>query len=132
MYVDKRRVKTHALQVIIGNTQLYGGAIKYTWQAQCDDGLLDICIVRRQSMYRRPLVLLDFLLHREQRRQWVRYEKCTQVKVRTRHPVAIQIDGDPMGYTAQGYPPTTINIVPGALKVLVPQNTPDGLFSQSS
>jgi YegS/Rv2252/BmrU family lipid kinase len=132
MYVDKRRVKTHALQVIIGNTQLYGGAIKYTWQAQCDDGLLDICIVRRQSMHRRPLVLLDFLLHREQRRQWVRYEKCTQVKVRTRHPVAIQIDGDPMGYTAQGYPATTISIVPRALKVLVPKNTPEGLFSQPS
>src|SRR5579884_363001 len=129
---DGRRVKTHALQVIIGNTQLYGGAVKYTWQAQCDDGLLDICIVRRQSIHRRPLVLLDFLLHREQRRQWVRYEKCTQVKIRTRHPVAIQIDGDPMGHTSNGYPPTTVNIVPGALKVLVPQTTPEGLFSQTS
>jgi diacylglycerol kinase family enzyme len=128
--MNGRRIKTHALQVIIGNTQLYGGAIKYTWQAQCDDGLLDICIVRRQSMLRRPLVLLDFLFHREQRRQWVRYEKCTQVNIRTRHPVAIQIDGDPMGYTSHGYPPTSIGIVPEALKVLVPQKTPEGLFSQ--
>jgi YegS/Rv2252/BmrU family lipid kinase len=132
MHMNGRRIKTHALQVIIGNTQLYGGAIKYTWQAQCDDGLLDICIVRRQSMLRRPLVLLDFLFHREQRRQWVRYEKCTRVNIRTRHPVAIQIDGDPMGYTSQGYPPTSVTIVPGALKVLVPQKTPEGLFSHSA
>ncbi len=130
MHMDGRRIKTHALQVIIGNTQLYGGAIKYTWQAQCDDGQLDICIVRPQSMLRRPLMLLDFLFHREQRRQWVRYEKCTRVNIRTRHPVATQIDGDPMGYTAQGYPSTSISIVPGALKVLVPQKTPEGLFAQ--
>jgi diacylglycerol kinase (ATP) len=87
--------------------------------------------VRRQGIFRRPLMLLDFLLHREQRRQWVRYEKCTKVNIRTRHPVALQIDGDPMGHTAQGYPPTTISIIPGALKVLVPQKTPEGLFSQS-
>lgn len=131
MYMNGRRVKTNALQVIIGNTQLYGGAVKYTWQAQCDDGLLDVCIVRRQGIFRRPQMLLDFLLHREQRRQWVRYEKCTKVDVRTRHPVAIQIDGDPLGHTGQGYPPTTISVAPAALKVLVPQKTPEGLFSQS-
>src|SRR5207245_1794049 len=38
MTINGRLVKKHALQVVIGNTQLYGGSIKYTWQAKCDDG----------------------------------------------------------------------------------------------
>ena len=129
MQVDKRTIKTHALQIIIGNTQLYGGAVKYTWEAKCDDGLLDVCIVRRQAMHRRILVFLDFMLHREQRHQWVRYEKCTKISLRTRPSVAIQVDGDPLDYTSSSYPLTTFSIAPAALKVIVPQQVPEGIFS---
>ncbi|MFL5627643.1 MAG: diacylglycerol/lipid kinase family protein [Ktedonobacteraceae bacterium] len=125
LYMNTRILKKNALQIIIGNTQLYGGAIKYTWRAKCDDGVLDVCVIRQRSMLGRLVVLKDFLLHREQRHQWVSYAKCTSGDIRTRKPVAIQVDGDPMGYT-----PATFKVVPGALKVIVPQETPTGLFSQ--
>ena len=119
-----RIIKVNALQMIIGNTQLYGGALKYTWQAKCDDGLLDICIVRKQSVLGRCMLALDFLLGREQRRQWVRYETATTVKIRTRRPIAMQIDGEAIGYTAiRGTPPTLFTIAPKALKVIVPRQT---------
>ncbi len=129
LQVDGRVVKINALQMIIGNTQLYGGAVKYTWHARCDDGLLDICIIRKHDMWNRVFIFLDFMLHREQRRQWVYYTTCKSVKLRTRHPIAMQIDGDPAGYTRKGYPPVTFTIAPHALKVIVPQKTPKGLFS---
>lgn len=129
LQVDGRVVKVNALQMIIGNTQLYGGAVKYTWQAKCDDGLLDICIVRKHDMWNRVLIFLDFILHREQRRQWVYYTTCKSVKLRTRRPIAMQIDGDAVGYTRNGYPPVTFTIAPYALKVILPQKTPEGLFS---
>ena len=129
LQVDGRVVKVNSLQIIIGNTQLYGGAVKYTWHAKCDDGLLDICIIRKHDMWNRVLIFLDFILHREQRRQWVYYMTCKSVKLRTRRPIAMQIDGDPAGYTRKGYPPVTFTIAPGALKVIVPQKTPEGLFS---
>src|SRR5690348_3156636 len=129
LQVDGRVVKVNSLQIIIGNTQLYGGAVKYTWHAKCDDGLLDICIIRKHDMWNRVLIFLDFILHREQRRQWVYYTTCKSVKLRTRRPIAMQIDGDPAGYTRKGYPPVTFTIAPGALKVIVPQKTPEGLFS---
>jgi diacylglycerol kinase family enzyme len=109
---------------VIGNTQLYGGAVKFTWQARCDDGLLDICIVRKRSKLGRLLVFLDFLLHREQRRQWVSYETCERIEIDTAKPIAMQVDGDPLGHT-----PAIFTIVPNALKVIVPQQAPEGLFS---
>jgi diacylglycerol kinase (ATP) len=117
-------VKTRALQVFVGNTQLYAGAFKFTWQARCDDGLLDICIVRKRNLIGRIVVLWDFFLRREKRRTWVRYDQLASIKIDTPHPVALQIDGDPGGYT-----PATVSVMRGALKVIVPQKTPEGLFS---
>jgi diacylglycerol kinase (ATP) len=120
-----REVKTRAIQIVIGNTQLYGGAVKFTWQARCDDGLLDICVVHKRSKLRRVLVLLDFLLHHKRRHQWVDYETCDQIEINTSKPIAMQVDGDPIGHT-----PAVFTIVPHSLKVIVPQQAPGDLFAQ--
>jgi YegS/Rv2252/BmrU family lipid kinase len=132
MRVGKRTIRTRAVEIIIGNTQLYGGAVKFTWRAKCDDGLLDICVVRTQNVFGRIAISLDFLLHKPERRHWVRYEKCNVVRLHTNEPIAIQLDGEPVGYTAKrGFPPTTFTVVPGVLKVIVPQKTAEDLFSQA-
>lgn len=132
LQMDARVVRTTALQIIIGNTQLYAGAIKYTWQAKCDDGLLDICAVRKRNILGRVIVMLDFFFKRKQRKQWVRYERCKSIKIHTRQPVAMQIDGEPAGHTSIGFPPITFSAIPGALKVIVPQHLPEGLFSSDT
>jgi len=122
---NKRPLKLRALQIIVGNTQLYAGAVKFTWEAKCDDGLLDVCVVRRRSMLGRIVMALDFILRREKRNQWIRYYTVTSLEISTRQPVAIQVDGEPAGST-----PARFTIAPGALKVLVPQKVPEGLFSK--
>ncbi len=117
-------VKTRALQIFVGNTQLYAGAFKFTWRARLDDGLLDLCIVRKRSLLGRVVVLSDFILRRDQRRRWVRYDQFASVSIETARPVAYQIDGDLGGHT-----PVTVSVAVRALKVLVPQKTPRGIFS---
>ena len=124
--IDGRTQRTHALQIVLGNTQLYGSLLKFTWRARCDDGLLDVCIVRRASKLERIVVILDFVLQRRERRKWVTYATCTSLEVNTRKPVNFQIDGEPIGRT-----PATFTIVPGTLRVVVPQQSPEGLFSNS-
>jgi YegS/Rv2252/BmrU family lipid kinase len=121
---DADPVRTRALQLVIGNTQLYGGAFKFTWLARCDDGLLDLCVVHKRGVLGRWLVLRDFALKHERRRLWVRYNTFKKLVVESRDPVAIQVDGDPAGHT-----PATIEVVPGALKVLVPRDVSPDLFS---
>jgi diacylglycerol kinase (ATP) len=127
-----RLIRARALQVIFGNTQLYAGAVRFTWQASCDDGLLDISLVHSQSAFGRVRLYLDFLLGQKwQRKRWVRYESTTEVKLHTNIPVALQVDGDPLGYTSQKRTePTVIRVVPDALKVIVPQEVSEDLFSQ--
>lgn len=123
--IDGLVVKTRALQIFVGNTQLYAGAFKFTWRAKIDDGLLDLCIVRKRNLLGRIVVLWDFLLRREQRRLWVRYDTFTSIKIETLRPVPFHIDGEAAGYT-----PATFQVAPAALKVIVPQKTPEGLFSR--
>lgn len=121
-----RVIKTRALQIVIGNTQLYGGStVKFTWQAKCDDGLLDLCIVRGSNLVGRAFVIVDFLLHRKQKLQGIDYETSDLIEIRTRKPVAIQLDGDAVGYT-----PATFKAVPDALNVIVPQDVNEDLFSK--
>ncbi len=114
-----------ALQVFVGNTQLYAGAFKFTWQAKCDDGLLDLVIVRRRGPLGRLIVLWDFVVGRKHRSHWVRYETFTSLTIETPQPVAIQVDGEAAGYT-----PAAFSILPASLKVIVPQKVPADVFSQ--
>ena len=123
--IDGRIQKTHAMQIVVGNTQLYGSLLRFTWKAKSDDGLLDLCIVRSPKKLERIIVMLDFLLQRNERRKWVTYTTCKSVEIRTRKPVNFQVDGEPLGRT-----PATFTVVPGALKVIVPQETPEDLFSK--
>jgi diacylglycerol kinase (ATP) len=132
LQLGKRTRRIQVLQVVIGNTQLYAGTIKFTWQAKFDDGILDVCVVRSTTLLQRFGILFDFLLRRPQRQQWVRYETADLVKVHTKDPVAIQVDGDPAGYTRGSGEPTTFAIAHKALKVIVPQELPEQLFSQDT
>ncbi|HLH61264.1 MAG TPA: diacylglycerol kinase family protein [Ktedonobacteraceae bacterium] len=122
---DRRTVNMRALQVFVGNTQLYAGAFKFTWQAKCDDGLLDLVIVRRRGPLGRLIVLWDFVVGRKHRSHWVRYETFTSLTIETPQPVAIQVDGEAAGYT-----PAAFSILPASLKVIVPQKVPADVFSQ--
>jgi diacylglycerol kinase (ATP) len=120
--IGEKIIRSNALQIVIGNTQLYAGTMKYTWLAKCDDGLLDMCIVRKRGRLERLELLINLLLHRQKRSELIRYETSTEIKIRTRQQVAIQVDGDAMGYTAKGYPSTSIRVAPAALKVIVPRH----------
>ncbi|HEX7734999.1 MAG TPA: diacylglycerol kinase family protein [Ktedonobacteraceae bacterium] len=117
-------VRARALQIVIGNTRLYGGALTFTWLARCDDGLLDLCVVHKRSWLGRLVVLGDIVLRHERRRLWVRYNTFAKVVIETKTPVAIQVDGDPAGHT-----PATFEVAPGALKVIVPPDAPSELFA---
>ena len=121
--VDGREITGRVLWIVVGNSQLYGGVIKITHRASMDDGLLDVCVIKGDHLYTAPLHVLSLLLRRPSIDPEIEYYRAHRIDIQTRRPLAVQVDGDLIGHT-----PMTFEVVPGALRVLMPAQVPDGLM----
>jgi diacylglycerol kinase (ATP) len=127
IYLDDKKIRGRMLMTVVGNSQLYGGVIKFTLNALIDDGLLDVCIVKGRSMLKAPLRLLSILFRSHHLDDRIEYHRVTQVRFLSRKPVPVQIDGDYLGTT-----PIRLEVVPKSLWVLVPPNADRSLWVQKS
>ncbi|HEY7350354.1 MAG TPA: diacylglycerol kinase family protein [Ktedonobacterales bacterium] len=121
--VDGRSFRTRASLIIIGNTRLYGGLMTFTNQAYGDDGMLDMCIVRRQGLLGRLRVVLNAFRKRYPLGARVSYERFRTLTIDSPVPIPIEVDGEPAGTL-----PTVFRVAPQMLTVIVPRDTPAGLF----
>lgn len=111
--VDGRTSDTHAVLVAVANNVSLGGGMKVTPDAQLDDGLLDVFVVQ-------PLSRTAFL------RIFPRVFKGTHVtdaRVSIERARSIRLDAEHIAAYADGERvgplPLTVDVRPGALKVLV-------------
>ena len=122
---EKRRHPYKALQVTICNTPFYGPHFQIASHILMDDGLLDVVIYKNFSK-------LEYIRHAVSITQGkrllepkARHRRARSVRITADHPVEIQADGVPRGYT-----PATVTIMPGALHVCVPASPVPGLSNE--
>jgi YegS/Rv2252/BmrU family lipid kinase len=117
--LDGRVIRGRVLLVVIGNSQLYGGVFKITARACIDDGLLDVCIIKGDSLAEAPLRLLSILRQRYNLDPRIEYHRARAISIATRGALPVQVDGDQSGFT-----PMTFTVAPGALYALLPHTPP--------
>lgn len=116
-------VRGRTLLVLVSNIQEYAGLINMAREARMDDGLLDVFMFKGLGF---PYVLrhaLKMLSNRHLQDPRVVHCQARHIEVWTEYAVPVQTDGDPAGTT-----PITLEVVPHALRVLVPPSAPLGLF----
>ncbi|MGE3725830.1 MAG: diacylglycerol kinase family protein [Candidatus Sericytochromatia bacterium] len=115
----RRKLKRRVMQIFVSNASTYATDYKIAEQAVMDDGLLELHIFKSKRFRDTLYSLLSLLLRRH--KEWVDFEHYSIRKLRilARKPAPIQIDGDLVGYT-----PATIEIVPQALHILAPKQSP--------
>jgi YegS/Rv2252/BmrU family lipid kinase len=121
--VDGKPLRMRTLMIVIGNSQLYGGIIKFTERASIDDGLLDVCIIKGNTLRGAPLRLLSILLRRASLDPKIEYHRARAVQIETGRPLPVQVDGDYIGFT-----PMTFESAPGVLRALLPPSLPTALL----
>jgi diacylglycerol kinase (ATP) len=121
--VDGRKAHARALLIVVSNTQLYGRILRIASQARLDDGLLDVCIFKGFGFPAAGRHALRVLAGQHLHDPQVVYHQGRRVSISSARPLAVQMDGDPVGYT-----PITLEIVPRALNIIVPAHAPGGLF----
>ncbi|WP_310422441.1 diacylglycerol kinase family lipid kinase [Chamaesiphon sp. VAR_48_metabat_135_sub] len=123
--IDGKRVRGKILMVVIGNSQLYGGVVKFTAHATIDDGLLDICVIKGRGMLSAPQRLISIFARHYNRDPLVKYYQAKQIEIGGKRGKAlpVQVDGDYLGTT-----PMSFQVVPSSLWVLVPPNADRSLW----
>jgi diacylglycerol kinase (ATP) len=126
--IDGKRVRGKILMVIVGNSQLYGGVVKFTAHATIDDGLLDVCVIKGRGMLSAPQRLISIFTRNYNRDPQVQYYQAQQIEIRgkQRKALPVQVDGDYLGTT-----PMNFQVVPSSLWILVPPNADRSLWRSS-
>ncbi len=81
-----------------------------------DDGMLDLVVMRTGSLLDVFGLLLHALVGKRYRPYRTEHRKVCDITVRTRRPMAVQLDGESVGET-----PVTVEVMPGALPIVVPE-----------
>ena len=121
---DGHRLRRRVLLVLVGNSQLYAGAVRVTARARLDDGLLDVCVFEGKGFFHIFRHLVAIVAGRHLFNPHVAYIQARAVTIHAPRPLPVQVDGEPMGTT-----PVEIEAVPGALQVLMPVDARQELFS---
>lgn len=101
---------------IVGNNSSYGGGIRLAPRAKLDDGLLDVCII--PSMGRLEFLRWIPRAYRGEhlRHPRIRYFQARKITLRTTSRMELFGDGEFLQEL-----PATIEVVPRALRVIVPR-----------
>ena len=125
--VDGQRIKCRALMVLISNIRLYGGFIIAAPNAILDDGLLDVYLVKGNSLVEATRSFANVLLGRASRDPQIVSRSGKRISIAARRKCPVHVDAEPFGRT-----PISIEVVPKALRVLIPAGAPASLFSSQA
>ena len=114
--VDGQSIHQRASEILVAN----GGALlpPFQWgeHISIDDGKLDVCIVHARAITGYPSLLLSILLRQQRHNPDVSYMVAEErVTIDANRKLPVQADGEFIGET-----PVHIQIVPGAVQVIVP------------
>ncbi|MCX7671931.1 MAG: diacylglycerol kinase family lipid kinase [Anaerolineae bacterium] len=125
--VDGRRIGRRMIMLVANNIQLYGVFVRMAPTALLDDGRLDVVCFLGNSPLRTALHAVRAILGLHIGDPKVEIYQAQRVEVNTYRPLPVHVDGDAIGYT-----PVIIEVVPRALKLLVPSCAPANLFSDGA
>ncbi len=82
-----------ALQIVLGNTRLYGDAIDLTPNAYVDDGLLDICIITANSPFTKLQQMASLVLQHKPDSNSTTYVQGRHFTITLPASIELQLDG---------------------------------------
>ena len=125
--IDGNVVRSHTLLIVASNIRQYGGVFNIAREARMDDGLLDVFVFKGLGFPHTVRHLLKIITQRHLQDPQVVYRWARRIEVQTEWAVPVHVDGDPIATT-----PVTLQVVPRALRVLVPPSASLDLFTATA
>ncbi len=122
--VDDQVYRGRVLMVIITNVHLYGGGLfNLAPAARLDDGMLEVFLFRGHGTAATVRHFFSLLTQGHMHDPQLWHYRGSHIEIRPDRPLAVHVDGDACGQT-----PLVIDVLPRALRALVPPTAPDTLF----
>lgn len=112
--IDGKEIEVEALFITVGNSDQWGNNAKITPLADCCDGILDVTIVEKFSVWEMPILALRLMIGTLQRSRKVHCYKGKSIRITRQNEGPAHADGDWYMESAT----LDIKIIPSALKVI--------------
>ncbi|HXG08353.1 MAG TPA: diacylglycerol kinase family protein [Gemmataceae bacterium] len=113
--VEETGERLRGALVFVFNVPLYGLRLPIAPEARPDDGWLDLCVFERPGVVNLARYLAALISRQRDCLPDFHYRRVRCVRIESVPPAPVQTDGDPAGRL-----PVTIEVVPGALTLMVP------------
>jgi YegS/Rv2252/BmrU family lipid kinase len=123
--VDGHALQGHFLLALVSNVHLYAGGLANLSPDAClDDGIMDLWLFEGETLGDTVQLAMDLLAGRHVQSARVQRLTFQHLVLESVSPTYVQLDGEPFEVSN----PITVTVRPRALRVLVPQETPQLLF----
>lgn len=116
--IDGKEYSREAFMLSFANSSQYGNNAHISPYASVQDGLLDICVIRKFPLWRFLEMGLRMLTKTAEGTSYVEILRGKHIHVKRENPGPVHIDGEPQicGTEAQ------VDVIPNSLKVIVGKN----------
>ena len=122
--VDDKTFEGEYVLINVSNCRMFlGGEFNLNRRGVLDDGVFEVWLFQGRDWSQLPIYAVDVTFDMHEKNPHVDVLRARYVAVETRPPLPYHLDGEPVAKT-----PFACQIVPRALRVMVPDTTPAGLF----
>lgn len=123
LITDSNTVRARTLMVVVSNGQLYGRVWRMAPKAKMDDGLLDVGVMTGYGWTSTIRHIIGMTFRQHVKDPHFHLYRTKHFSLTAREPLPVHVDAESIGTT-----PVSIEVVPQALDVIVPQDAPQQLF----
>jgi diacylglycerol kinase (ATP) len=114
--IDGNKNTYKALFISFANSDQFGYNTTIAPAARVDDGLMDVCIVKKVPLFTIPFVAPLLFVRQVHRTPFVDIIQAKEVVVHTKKELMVNVDGEPV----QMKGPLKFSLIPHSLKVVIP------------
>ncbi|MCK4663925.1 MAG: diacylglycerol kinase family lipid kinase [Bacteroidales bacterium] len=116
--IDEKEYIREAFLLSLANSSQFGNNAHISPMAKVDDGLIDLCILKKFPFYKTPDLAQKLFFKTIDKSKYIEIIKTKKLIIRNKELLKVHIDGEPITIKDD----LNINVLQGALKVIVPCN----------
>lgn len=114
IYVNERIIKTKSFMICVANSDQFGFNTRISPTSVIDDGLLNLCIIRKPLIYYAAFVIPFIFVGLAHKTPFIRIFKTTDVRIIQQKNNIAHIDGDEIDLGKE----LEVKVVPSSLKLI--------------